>query len=86
LWPLNPRQTRARLTWFVAADAVENVDYDPQDVAAFWRTTTEQDWLLCAEADAGIRSRSYRPGPLSPITEAGVEQWIEWYLRHFQAA
>jgi Rieske 2Fe-2S family protein len=86
LWPLNPRQTRARLTWFVAADAVENVDYDPQDVAAFWRTTTEQDWLLCAEADAGIRSRWYLPGPLSPIAEAGVEQWIQWYLRHFQAA
>jgi glycine betaine catabolism A len=84
LWPLGPHKTKARLTWFVAADAVEGRDYDPQRVAAFWKVTTEQDWHLCTQNHAGVRSSRYQPGPLSPIAEPGVDQFHEWYLRHFE--
>jgi len=85
LVPLGPHRTRARLTWLVDAAAVEGRDYDAEHVAGFWKVTTEQDWSLCAANHAGVRSSRYQPGPLSAITEAGVMQFHEWYLRHFES-
>jgi Rieske 2Fe-2S family protein len=81
LIPVGPELTRARLTWLVNADAVEGIDYDPRRVAEFWKITTEQDFSLCENNHAGIRSSRYRPGPYSSIAEPGVEQFVEWYLR-----
>src|SRR5262249_22440186 len=85
LWPISPHKTRARLTWFIDADAVLGRDYDPARLAEFWKVTTEQDWHLCATNHAGIRSSRYVPGPLSPIAEPGVALFHEWYLKHFEA-
>jgi Rieske 2Fe-2S family protein len=82
LIPLGPELTKARLTWLVHADAVEGVDFDPQRVAEFWRVTTEQDFVLCENNHAGIRSSRYQPGPYSSIAEPGVEHFVTWYLRH----
>jgi Rieske 2Fe-2S family protein len=84
LWPVTPDLTKARLTWFVNANAVEGRDYDAMKVAEFWKLTTEQDWDLCEKNHAGVRSSRYRPGPLSPIAEPGVEHFHEWYLPHFE--
>jgi Rieske 2Fe-2S family protein len=84
LIPVGPELTRARLTWLVHDDAVEGVDYDPRRVAEFWKITTEQDFTLCENNHAGIRSSRYQPGPYSSIAEPGVEQFVEWYLRHLR--
>jgi Rieske 2Fe-2S family protein len=85
LFPVSPELTRARLTWLVNADAAEGVDYDPCRVAEFWKITTEQDFNLCENNQAGIRSSRYRPGPYSSIAEPGVEQFVDWYLRQMSA-
>ena len=42
--------------------------------------TSEQDWELCEKNYAGIASRGYRPGPLSPVVEASVESFLDWYV------
>jgi Rieske 2Fe-2S family protein len=84
LFPIGPHQTRARLCWLVDAAAVEGRDYQPVRVAEFWKVTTEQDWKLCENNHAGVRSSRYQPGPLSSVTEAGVEHFHQWYLRHFE--
>jgi Rieske 2Fe-2S family protein len=81
LIPVGPELTTARLTWLVNADAVEGTDYHPERVAEFWKITTEQDFALCENNHAGIRSSRYQPGPYSSIAEPGVEQIVEWYLR-----
>jgi glycine betaine monooxygenase A len=81
LIPVGPDLTQARLTWLVSADAVEGVDYDPRRVSEFWKITTEQDFALCENNHAGIRSSRYQPGPYSTIAEPGVEHFIDWYLR-----
>jgi Rieske 2Fe-2S family protein len=81
LIPLGPELTWARLTWLVNADAVEGIDYDPRRVSEFWKITTEQDFALCENNHAGIRSSRYRPGPYSTIAEPGVEHFIDWYLQ-----
>jgi Rieske 2Fe-2S family protein len=84
LFPIGPHQTRARLCWLVDAAAVEGRDYLSERVAEFWKVTTVQDWKLCENNHAGVRSSRYQPGPLSPVAEAGVEHFHEWYLRHFE--
>jgi Rieske 2Fe-2S family protein len=48
-------------------------------VAAFWRTTGEQDWKLCADNQAGVNSSRYQPGPYGPI-EGECETFVQWYL------
>ena len=80
LLPVGPGLTDVEVCFLVRGDAVEGVDYDPERVAAVWRATSEQDWELCENNAAGIRSVAYEPGPFSPVTESSVEGFLRWYL------
>ncbi|CAN5206035.1 aromatic ring-hydroxylating dioxygenase subunit alpha [soil metagenome] len=80
LLPLGPEKTRVDVCFFVREDAVEGTDYDPERVAHVWKATSEEDWELCENNQAGLRSRAYEPGPLSPLTEHSVEEFAEWYV------
>jgi Rieske 2Fe-2S family protein len=79
LTALSPSSTTVDLTWLVDRDAVENVDYDPERLTAFWRVTGEQDWALCENNYRGIESSHYKPGPYAPA-ESEVEGFVNWYL------
>jgi len=46
----------------------------------FWRSTSEQDWVLCENNQAGILNGRYEPGPLSKQKEAGLEKFFKWYF------
>lgn len=78
--PLAVNQTQIDVAFLIHPDAVEGRDYSPADVAAVWQATSEQDWQLCENNYAGIRSSAYRPGPLSPLTESSVTRFLTWYL------
>ena len=80
LLPATPEMTRVEVCFLVREDAVEGVDYDPERVAAVWKATCEQDWELCENNFAGIRSIAYEPGPFSEVTESSVESFLQWYL------
>ena len=80
LLPLASDLTAVEVCFLVREDAAEGVDYDPERVGAVWRATCEQDWELCENNYAGIRSVAYEPGPLSEITESSVETFERWYL------
>jgi Rieske 2Fe-2S family protein len=80
LLPSAPNLTDVEVCFLVREDAVEGVDYDPERVAAVWKATCEQDWELCENNAAGIRSVAYEPGPFSPVTERSVESFVRWYL------
>ncbi len=45
-----------------------------------WQATCEQDWELCENNYAGIKSVAYEPGPFSEVTESSVESFLGWYL------
>lgn len=77
--PISAAQTEVQMTWLVRDDAVAGCDYRPEEVSEFWRVTGEQDWTICRNTQAGVRSRFYRPGPLAP-SERATAEWIEWYL------
>ena len=47
----------------------------------FWQLTSEQDWELCRNAQRGVSSSQYRPGPLSPYKEYNVDRFLRWYVQ-----
>ena len=81
LFPISPTRTRALVTWLVRGDAREGIDYEVLRLTEFWRLTSEQDWKLCEDNQAGVNSRFYEPGPYAP-DERGVEHFVRWYLSH----
>jgi Rieske 2Fe-2S family protein len=84
LTSLSVGETEVQYTWLVRDGAVEGRDYDADRVTWLWRTTAEQDRRICEDAQAGIESLSYRPGPFS-TAEARVDQFVRWYLRQLGA-
>ncbi len=81
LTPLSADATDVDITFLVREDAVEGRDFVVEDVSAVLGATSEQDWVLCEANAAGIRSRGYLPGPLSPVTEGSLSTFHDWYLQ-----
>ncbi|RUR54305.1 aromatic ring-hydroxylating oxygenase subunit alpha [Vreelandella populi] len=77
--PLGPQQTMVTTKWLVHKDAVEGVDYDPENMRRVWDATNDQDRQLAEENQRGINSKSYQPGPYSQTYEFGVIDFIDWY-------
>ncbi len=86
LTPAGPELTRVEVSFLAHEDAVEGEDYDPDEVAHVWKTTSEQDWELCENNHAGIKSLAYEPGPLSQVTESSVESFVQWYMDRLDPA
>ena len=85
LTPAGPEKTHARVVWLVDQNAEEGQDYQLDKLLPFWQLTSEQDWDLCGQAQQGVASRAYRPGPLSAYKERNVEAFISWYLKQLTA-
>ncbi len=81
LTPVRSDRTDVDVTFLVRHDALEGEDYDVDELTAVWIATSEQDWALCEQNFAGVRSRGYVPGPLSPVTEGSVDTFHQWYER-----
>ena len=77
--PLGPQQTVVTTKWLVHKDAVEGVDYDPEQLRRVWDATNDQDRQLAEENQRGINSKAYQPGPYSETYEFGVIDFIDWY-------
>jgi Rieske 2Fe-2S family protein len=78
LTPIDVHTTDVDVVFLVRAGA-EPAEVDVAAVEAVWVATSEQDWALCEANSAGIRSRAYRPGPLSSITEGSVAGFHAWW-------
>lgn len=79
VWPLGPQETLVSTKWLVHKDAVEGVDYDPQNLRKVWDATNDQDRRLAEENQRGINSSAYQPGPYSKTYEFGVINFLDWY-------
>jgi glycine betaine catabolism A len=85
LLPAGLQRTAVRVTWLVAADAVEDRDYRLADIMPFWQLTSEQDWKLCERAQKGVNSSHYLPGPLSTYKEYNVDAFLRWCLHQLSS-
>jgi glycine betaine catabolism A len=82
--PLSPTRTALTTKWLVHRDATEGVDYDIHELTRVWLATNEQDRRIVQENQIGMHCPSYQPGPLSPVTENGVRQFVDWYLSRLE--
>ncbi len=80
LAPAGPQTTRIHVQWLVREDAVEGTDYTLDALLPFWELTSEQDWTLCENNQAGVNSSAFTPGPYSTKREYNVIRYTEWYL------
>jgi glycine betaine catabolism A len=85
LTPLGPDKTLLRTSWLVHEDAVEGVDYDPENLAAVWRATNAQDSYLSAVNHAGIMNEGYRQGCYS-VEEKLVDAFKTFYVEASEEA
>jgi glycine betaine catabolism A len=83
LWPLDAGRTRVVCQWLFHPDAVAASDFDPAYAVDFWDLTNRQDWAACEGVQRGVRSRGYRPGPLSPWHEGVVFQSVSVVARAY---
>lgn len=79
LIPLSPGKTLVRSKWLVHKDAVEGRDYDLNALTAVWIATNLQDANLVGINYSGTQDPAYLPGPLSPVAETYVDQFLRWY-------
>jgi phenylpropionate dioxygenase-like ring-hydroxylating dioxygenase large terminal subunit len=77
--PLAPRSSALELVWLVRGDAREGRDYDLDKLTWLWRVTTRADKRITEDAQKGVNSRFYEPGPYSPA-EPNAIAWMAWYL------
>ncbi|MEM7378759.1 MAG: aromatic ring-hydroxylating dioxygenase subunit alpha [Pseudomonadota bacterium] len=77
--PTGPDTTDIHTVWLVNADAVAGVDYDLDALCWLWHRTTLDDERIIRHNQAGVRSRFYRPGPLSDM-EWGI---VDFYAGYF---
>ncbi|MGH6887505.1 MAG: SRPBCC family protein, partial [Geminicoccales bacterium] len=78
--PRGQRLTDCEITWLVRGGAVEGKDYALADLAWLWDVTTLADKSIIERNQAGIDSRYYEPGPLSPSMEPFTQQFLNWYV------
>ncbi|GAC1309377.1 MAG: aromatic ring-hydroxylating dioxygenase subunit alpha [Steroidobacteraceae bacterium] len=82
--PLTPTTTQLTTKWLVHKDAVEGVDYDLKRLTEVWVATNASDRRVCQENQIGINSPAYDPAPYSPVHEAGVKQFVDWYCTRLE--
>lgn len=78
--PIAPDRTLFRSTWLVHEDAVEGTDYDVDKVVAMADITNIEDKFVCENAQKGIETAGYIPGPLHPVFEGPLRGFNKVYL------
>ena len=77
--PRGLRATDCEITWLVNDKAVESRHYDRAKLTWLWDVTTIADKQIIERNQAGVDSRYYEPGPLSPM-ENFTGRFLEWYV------
>jgi Rieske 2Fe-2S family protein len=83
--PRGLRETDCEITWLVKGTAVEGRDYDRSALTWLWDVTTIADKEIIERNQAGVESRYYEPGPLSPM-EDFTRRFLEWYAANMLKA
>ena len=81
VYPVDKDNTTMIAQWLVHEDAVEGVDYDVQTLIRMFDINNSQDAALSENAQKGVSSRYFVPGPHVAVREIGVQQGMELYLK-----
>jgi Rieske 2Fe-2S family protein len=84
VFPLGPGKSMVRTTWLVHPDAVEDVDYDLENLTAVWKATNDEDRVLVEGTQLGVADPGYIPGPYTRV-EGDVNAFTNWYVGRLRA-
>ena len=84
--PRSQYLTDCEITWLVNEKAEEGRDYKLSDLIWLWDVTTIADKTIIERNQAGVDSRYYVPGPLSPPMEYFTQQFLDWYVAAMRRA
>ncbi|MEM6481891.1 MAG: aromatic ring-hydroxylating dioxygenase subunit alpha [Pseudomonadota bacterium] len=76
--PRDVQQTDIEVVWMVRGDAVEGVDYNPDDLTWLWHVTSLDDERIIRYNQAGVNSHLFRPGPLAEM-EWAISDFYDFY-------
>lgn len=79
--PIDAARSRWTAQWLVNSDAVAGEDYEVEELRAIWHETNQQDIELCERTQLGVNSRSFVPGPNSPLREPLIRSALAAYHR-----
>jgi Rieske 2Fe-2S family protein len=65
LWPQAVDLTKIVCEWHFHPSELAKTDFFADDAIEFWDATNREDWKISEQAQAGIQSRVYSPGPYS---------------------
>jgi Rieske 2Fe-2S family protein len=80
LWPRAVDRTEIVCEWHFHPGELDRPGFTADDAIQFWDLTNRQDWSVCEQAQSGISSRAYSPGPYSPREEL-LHAFDEWVTR-----
>jgi Rieske 2Fe-2S family protein len=83
--PRGLRDTDCEITWLVNETAREGIDYDRDALTWLWHVTTLADKKIIERNQAGVDSRFFEPGPLSPM-EDFTQRFLNWYVATMREA
>jgi Rieske 2Fe-2S family protein len=72
-------RSRIFCDWLFHPQAIAAPGFDPQSAIDFWDLTNRQDWELCANAQKGVASDAWEPGPYSEL-ESQLAAFDRQYL------
>jgi Rieske 2Fe-2S family protein len=78
-------RTRIVCDWYFHPEAIAAPGFDPRPAIEFWDLTNRQDWELVANAQKGVASSGWTPGPYSEL-ESQLAAFDRHYLRALGAA
>ena len=78
--PLSVDNCVCDIFWMVRDDAVENIDYNINNLTWLWNTTTVADTTIIMNNQKGINSKFYSPGRLS-LMENFQKNFLDWYIK-----
>ena len=81
--PVDMESSRCEIYWLVRGDAVEDKDYDRNELTWLWDITTKADVTIIVNNSRGVHSRYYEPGPFSEMEKA-ERVYTEWILQQLQ--
>jgi len=65
LWPKAVDRTEVIAEWHFHPEEMAKPNFEANDAIDFWDLTNKEDWHICELSQAGIQSRTYKPGPYS---------------------
>ena len=78
--PLSVDNCVCDIFWMVRDDAIENIDFNINNLIWLWDTTTVADKTIIINNQKGVNSKFYSPGRLS-LMENFQKEFLDWYIK-----